>query len=154
MRKVMCLWSLRSIDMICGMDTKVFKTAPVILTGSKVGGYWSGTTQKLCVHVLPPLMHCGNPAMSSRAKILILAYSRTGLILLLHIRIFGGSLSNFHLIVFKLLFLRSFYCATRVETQGLWTHPTSSSGRISPFPKDLESSQKRAWCCDTVIYKG
>ena len=48
--------------MAWGMDTKVFKTVPVIQMGGKAGSYWSGTTQKLCVHILPPHTHRGNPA--------------------------------------------------------------------------------------------
>lgn len=84
----------------------------------------------------PHIRIVGILQMSSRAKIFLFSQgcSRTGLILLLHVRIFRGSYRDFHLIVFKLLFMRSFYCATKVKTQRLQRYPTSSSGRISPFP--------------------
>ena len=43
----MCLWTWPVGWM------QVFKTAPVIQEGRKAGDCWSGTTQQLCVHVLP-----------------------------------------------------------------------------------------------------
>lgn len=104
-----------------------------------------------------PIRIVGILQMSSRAQILLFSQgcSRTGLVLLLHVRIFGGSLRDFHLIVFKLLFIRSFNRVQprlRLKDYRSIPHPHLEGFLLSQ--QDAESSQKRAWRCDTVICKG